>query len=287
MQFISEDLKKFDDSGKNVCVYSPDLLELFVKYTPKDFPEFSSRLFYFWKKQKRPIPVSVAIKLMNENNVEKINIKSFSVGSGNRIIPPEHNSQFFYFLGLLLGDGCLVHRKRGQYKNMYHVQISFATKKEAGICRSIVNRLFEINSSIYLGKGCYNLCIYSKPLVILLNSIYDIPIGEKYSKLHVPKLIKFSSRSLISYFLKGVFDSDGNIYRYRKGKSVQLRQHSESFIRELRELFSRVGIDFRPPYYDKANNSWVLWTSKKDLVDNFIKKIINLKLQNAPVAQPG
>ena len=75
-----------------------------------------------------------------------------------------------------------------------------------------------------------------------------------------------------------MFDSDGNIYNYRRGKSVQLRQKSKRFLDELRLLFIFLGLDFHESYQDIANGSWVLWSSKKALVDNFIKKIIALKL---------
>ena len=48
-----------------------------------------------------------------------------------------------------------------------------------------------------------------------------------------------------------------------------------------------IEIDFNNPYYDKANDSWVLLSSKKIVVDSFINEIHNLKISCAPVAQPG
>ena len=86
--------------------------------------------------------------------------------------------------------------------------------------------------------------------------------------------------------MKGVFDSDGNLYLHRGRRSIQLRQKSKDFLFELFNLFKEIGIEFNNPYYDKANNSWVLWSSKKELVDNFINKIIDFKVE-ASVAQPG
>ncbi len=65
------------------------------------------------------------------------------------------------------------------------------------------------------------------------------------------------------------------------------------FSKELsKELYSFSPKDFpnyssRPPYYDKANNSWVLWSSKKSLVNTFIKKINSFSVRNALVTQPG
>jgi len=278
MEFTKEDLETFTDSGRSVCISSPDLLPLLKKYKACAFPEFSNRLYYFWLSGRRPIPLLVVIRIMEENNLRKLDVIFFSVGSGNRVSFLKNDFYMSYFLGLLLGDECLVHRKRGECKNMYHLQISFATEEDAKYGQLLTNYLFNIKSSIYFGRNCYNLCVYSKPLVMILNRIYQIPIGKKYLKLIVPEKIKISSKKSIVYFLKGVFDSDGNIYSYRNGESVQLRQKSKNFLDELRLLFISIGLDFHEPYQDIANGSWVLWSSKKVLVDNFIKKIIALKL---------
>lgn len=107
---------------------------------------------------------------------------------------------------------------------------------------------------------------------------YEIPLGLKYASIKVPEIIKTSSDKQIKLFLRGVFDSDGNIYLHRGKKSVQLRQKSNIFLKELRDLFFKIGVEFREPYYDIGNNSWVLWTSKKETVDNFIKKIMSVNI---------
>lgn len=70
-------------------------------------------------------------------------------------------------------------------------------------------------------------------------------------------------------------------------KAIQLRQKSGRFLEGLNRLLRELNLIFNPPYYDKANNSWVLLSSKKDLVDNFIKNIIDFKALEAPIAQPG
>lgn len=280
MEFTEQNLASFKYSGKDICVYSSQVQNCLKNYNRRSFKNYSSRIYYYWLNGQKPLPLPVVLRIMAEKSLKKVDIASFSIGSGNSIIPPIHDKTFFYFLGLLLGDGCLVHSLKSKSKNTYLIQISFVTKTEAEFGASLIRKLFDVKSSIYRGRGCYNLCTYSKPLVILLNSLYEIPLGKKYPSIKVPELVKASKQKEdIPFFLKGVFDSDGNIYRYRKGKSVQLRQHSEKFIRELHELFLKIGLDFRQPYYDRANDSWVLWSSKKELVDNFINKIIELKLE--------
>ena len=113
---------------------------------------------------------------------------------------------------------------------------------------------------------------------MILHKKYQIPIGLKYGSIKVPDIINSSNKIKITSFLKGVFDSDGNIYLHRGRKCVQLRQKSYSFLKQLQSLFNILGIEFRDPYYDKANGYWVLWSSKKELVNNFINKIVSFQL---------
>ena len=280
MEFTKQILQCLNDSGKNVCITSKELSKTMRKYSPKDFPDFSPRLVYFWKNGERPIPIKTAVEIMNNNKIKSININNFSISGGNKIkFPNRETIPFCYLLGLILGDGCLIHRKRESNKNTYLIQISFCDKEQANSIKRLTKNLFDINSSIHFHSGCYNLLTHSKPLVLILNKMYQIPIGLKYSSIKVPDIIVNSNNTKIKAFLKGVFDSDGNIYIHKNKKSVQLRQKSQTFLTQIHQLFCRIDICFRNPYYDKANNSWLLWSSKKSLVDNFIKKIIDFNIE--------
>ncbi len=281
MRFNKNLLKKFHDNGKNVCAFSDSIISYLNEYSYKDFPDFSTRLYYYWKKGTKAIPLEIILKIMYDNKLNSVEIDSFSMGGGNNIYPPNENGiLFYYFLGLILGDGCLIHAKREGNKNTYLIQISFRKKENALKIQKVSKELFGIGGSIYSGRRYFNLCLFSKPLVLLLHHKYQIPIGLKYNEIRVPNIVKRNpNKKTVKAFLKGVFDSDGNIYRHRKNKCVQLRQKSYSFIDELRQLFVSLDLNFRNPYFDRANRSWVLWTSKKELVDNFINQVITLKIR--------
>lgn len=275
MELTKEILLNLKDSGKDICIYSKDISKKLIKYSSNDFRDFSRTSYYYWIKGLRPVPLRVIIRIIKEKKLKKINVKYFSMSGGNKLtFPKETNLYFCYILGLILGDGCLVHQKKDKNRNTYLVKITFREKKEAEIIKSLFKKLFEIESSIYLGRGCYDLCIYSKPLVLILNKKYQIPMGKKYGLICVPKLILNGNYNMKRAFLKGVFDSDGNVYYHNDTKVVQLRQKSGKFLSQLKNLFLEINIDFNNPYYDCANNSWVLWSSKKELVDNFINDII-------------
>jgi intein/homing endonuclease len=287
MKFTLILLEKLFSYGSEVCGASEELLKILSNYSNKDFPEFSTRIFYYWRLGKKPLPLSVIVRLMEDKKISSVDIDYFSIRGGNKIfLPNENDPSFSYFLGLILGDGCLVQTKRGELKSSCRIQISFRTKEEAQRIAILCESFFDLPCSIYNGKGCFDLCVFSKPLVLIMSHRYEIPLGKKYYKIQIPQIIFRGKTSNKIAFLKGVFDSDGNIYIHRNRLSIQLRQKSEKFLRQLKSLFSEVGIEFNPPYYDKANDSWVLWSSKKELVDTFINKIVGFKFE-APVAQPG
>ena len=257
MEFTKNLLENLKDSGKNICVYSKELSIYLNDYNCKTFSNYSTRSYYFWLHEKRPLPLDVVLKILDDKMLDNINVKYFSVGGGNKVnFPNENDLRFCYFIGLILGDGCLVHRKRDANRNTYAIQIVFRKRKDAEKIKISVKDLFDVKSSIYPGVGdCFVLAVYSKPLVLILNKKYQIPIGLKYNSLCVPNLFINGNASMKKAFLKGVFDSDGNLYAYRKSKAVQLRQKSKYFLDGIRDLLSEVELVFNNPYFDKANNS--------------------------------
>ena len=73
--------------------------------------------------------MGVVFKIMKDNNLDKVFIKSFSINGGNKVcFPYEKDLSFCYLLGLILGDGCLVHRNRNENRNTYLIKITFQKK---------------------------------------------------------------------------------------------------------------------------------------------------------------
>ena len=275
MYFTIEEIKKFDFDGKSICFRSKDKKfdKIIENLNPVDFRDVSSRLVSFWKENKRPIALKYLTRICNDNKIERLNIRSISVNGGNQLIfPEENNPKLYYLLGLILGDGCLCYKNKFQNGGSYRLQITVRYKKEVHQIRNLIKDLFNIDSSFYKDKGCYNVCTFSKVLVIFLNKIYDIPIGKKHKHMKVPIAVK-KDKVYIKYFLKGLFDSDGNIYKHRNSECLQIRQKSKSFIEEIQLLLKIVGIEIGGPYYDKANGSTLLWSSKKETLDRFKNEI--------------
>ncbi len=281
MELGVKDLKRLISNKKNICILFNDLAleETISNLNPKEVEGVSERSIYYWKRKERPIPVSCLIDICEKNNIERVNVSSLSINSGNTINLPENvDFRLYYFLGLLLGDGCLcISKERELKRQSYSVRIAVKGKERINHVSELMEHLFGIRPSCHKGKGCYDVCIYSKALLFFLNTYYEIPIGEKYDSIRVPAKIKNDS-VYIKYFLRGLMDSDGNKYFHRGKLCFQLRQKSKKFLNQVYLLFRFVGLSVRPPYFDKANNSWVIWCSKKSVVDKFINDIGALKL---------
>ncbi len=277
MGFTIKILKKIADSGQEICIFSYELSSLLFQFKPSDFENFSTRSYYFWRMQERPIPLSVVINLLEKSNFQNLEIESFSIQGGNLIkIPNGINESLSYLLGIILGDGCLIHQER-EKRNSWCVQITSSSLEKINFLKSLIKSLFGIDAVYYAVRTYYQLYAFSKPLVMLLSELYELPIGLKYATIKVPESIR-GNNIWKRAFIKGVFECDGNIYKHHSGAAVQLRQKSKSFLDEIRSISADLDIFFHEPYYDKANGSWVLWTCKKSVVDNFINKIIHHKI---------
>ena len=282
MELSLQELERFDYEYKKLSFYTDT--DFLKNIKPTHLCGFSIRSFYYWKNQERPIPLKVLLLVCKYKKLDKVEITSISLNAGNSIDAPCLDEQFSYFLGFLLGDGCLSISKDKGGKRSYAVRIAIKEKKCLYEMIDLSKLLFGTNVSHCSAKGCYELCVYSKVLVLFLHVVFQIPIGKKYARIQVPKKLKGYNQ--IKYFLKGLMDTDGNIYLHRKKTCFQLRQKSGRFLNEIYDLFHQVDIPVNKPYYDKANNSWVIWASKTATVDKFINEINALNFDGR-VAQLG
>ncbi|MAG39624.1 hypothetical protein CMI41_01500 [Candidatus Pacearchaeota archaeon] len=278
MKFTIKILKNLSDTGQEICIFSDEFSSLLFQLSSNYFKGFSIRSYYFWRNKERPIPLSVVVALCKDLNLKFLEIQSFSIKGGNLIkFPKFFNEELSYFLGIILGDGCLIHQKR-EKRNSWCVQVTSSSLEKINFLESLVKSLFGADAVHYSVRTYYQMYIFSKPLVMLLAELYELPVGLKYDTIKVPEIVK-KNNIWKRAFIKGVFECDGNIYKHRSGIAVQLRQKSKSFLDEIRLIGADLGIFFHEPYYDRANNSWVLWTCKKSVVDNFINKIIHHKIK--------
>ncbi|MCK5342806.1 MAG: hypothetical protein KAR20_05350, partial [Candidatus Heimdallarchaeota archaeon] len=78
-------MKSLVDSGQEVCIFSKEASILFSDFSRNDFNNFSTRSYYLWKNQERPIPLSAVIKIIEKLNLKNLEVEYFSTKGGNKI----------------------------------------------------------------------------------------------------------------------------------------------------------------------------------------------------------
>lgn len=110
---------------------------------------------------------------------------------------------FMKFLGLFLGDGCVINRKKQPEKQDFIVLFA---KKEREL-NAIINCLNELRvnykQSINKNNGVYQFYIYNKSLLEYLK-----PLGKAKEK-YIPKEIFKYDKEILKYLFYGLIESDG------------------------------------------------------------------------------
>lgn len=158
-------------------------------------------------------------------------------------------SDWYYFFGLLLGDGCI------QDKN---ILISSKDEEIISFLENLCVRL-KLKLSIFQEKSkAKRLQISSKPLVSFLR---ELGFTEKREKKKIPQRVLKAGPDEIGFLLRGLFDTDG----YCSGKinskknSVNLRcgftNTSKELIDQVRNLLLQLGITNRTQVCFKGGKS--------------------------------
>jgi phosphate starvation-inducible PhoH-like protein len=137
--------------------------------------------------------------------------------------------EFAYFMGALVGDGCLTQRSR--------IILSSADESIISIFRAIAEKF---NLHVF-GNGKnrpYDYIIASAQLYQLLEHL-GMSTGGAHSK-RIPKAIMEAPEYLVTSFLRGLFDTDGTIEK-RDG-TISLSSVSESLIHETQIVLLNFGI---------------------------------------------
>ena len=143
----------------------------------------------------------------------------------------ELDTEFAYFMGLAVGDGCL--RRYPDRVNGALVALSTADAEVGAHVEATADRF-----GLHAPRHGYDYRIRSTQLYGLLThlGVEDAPAHEK----RVPPTILRSPKPQVVAFLQGLFDADGTVDR-RSG-SVSLSTASESLAREVQLLLLNLGI---------------------------------------------
>lgn len=184
-------------------------------------------------------------------------------------------SELAEIVGIMLGDGSLYINK----KLKFHTTISFHKNEYSYL--SYVKSLFE--------KYFYPYSFYINELkdeILLLNisicigrilKIVGLKEGNKVkNRVEIPKWI-FSSRRFIMSLVKGMFDTDGCVYKkYANYAQIQFKFGSYPLVKSLKKAL--INLNFNPTKIQKELNQkgtfgWKFYLSRQKEIDRFFMEI--------------
>lgn len=199
-------------------------------------------------------------KIKTNHNIGLVDIKNKEI----RIKKPVLSNKLAEFLGALAGDG---------HMNVITCEVSISMDKDldgnySDYIIKLYKELFNINARKYVQEG-YNKVkcfVYSKGLVEFLSKEYDVPIGKKKGKLHIPKKVK-ENRGLLKSYIRGVFDTDGSFHRHHKKDSMLgIISMDPTFIEELKVALERL-------HFTTSLKNKNLHVYRKEEIERFFKEI--------------
>lgn len=187
---------------------------------------------------------------------------------------PKLNSRFAYFLGLLLGDGCLGAMRAP----VIHLVGDLIDERDYydRIVVPLISRLFGRNPHPHIKKGqqAYAVEFYSRQLVEYLVSEIGFP-GQGMPK-SIPQIIRTSSAKIKRSFLCGLFDADGSLIFSLKSygsycyPAVEIKSVDRTIIEVAREML--LGLGLRATIR-KSAESWVVSVNGTVQLERWMKLI--------------
>lgn len=143
--------------------------------------------------------------------------------------------ELYHFMGLFIGNGC-YHTKFGE-KN-YYLSLSNGIEKKEDVMKKVI---------VPLQEKCYikNYWQKSKIFDIEMNGLTLCRLMEDFRNVNgkiIPQWMFNETEENISYFISGLFDSDGSIGKRGNGYIITYTSINECLIRDIQRLLWFIGI---------------------------------------------
>ena len=191
------------------------------------------------------IPISRSTKARYNN--QRINISI-----------PEPSADLAEFIGLLLGDGHLTPTQ---------VTVTLGKKDQyATAVRELIERLFGITpKSVFSKKGDETIYFGSTVIVRWLLAM-GLAKNKVRAQVSVPAWI-LRSEQYTRAALRGLFDTDGSVYRVRSGLQISFTNHSRPLLIMVRNMLQN--LHFHPSQVSGPR----LYLTRKEDCARFFREI--------------
>ena len=266
--FLEKNLQKnkicLDNLGSLI---KPKLAKFSVKEISSNL-NVSERLIYYWFKNQRPIPIDKLVELEEkfemsvlEEAYNKSKFMSINGVPNKTKICRELTLELCYLVGYIYGDGHLG-------KN-YDFLLTDFSEDNILVSRCLIKKIFGMDFKWGYRKDRNYFFIDSSWKIgqILLNKLFEMPLGKKNNKLSLPRLINNAGKKERFSFCLGLLAADygGNSFT----------QTSFNLIKSINKILTENNLKsklFGPygPYSGNEVPKYVLFIPKET------QKIINL-----------
>lgn len=204
-----------------------------------------------WRGKNGKAPVLMPLlKLLKFSRNEWLSIDVVKMYQSNKWvkIPTKITPMLSELIGRHVGDGSIT-------KTTNSIKLTTAEKRFAILHAKEFKQIFGVEPEIKKGNGNYwDVVINSKPLCVLLNKIFEQPIGKKARTAHEPKIIAKSGRQNEILFLRGISDTDGSIWRTRSGAlAFEIGSTSKTLIRDCERILNCLGFSTHVIFQKEKN----------------------------------
>ncbi|MEI6345876.1 MAG: LAGLIDADG family homing endonuclease [bacterium] len=174
-------------------------------------------------------------------------------------IPEEYSDELAEFIGIMLGDGHLSH---------FQAVVTLGTKEVpyARYVRRLITKLFKAEASISIRADGYRDVYLSSVVVTKWLRTHGLVSNKVLGQVAPPKWI-FTKPSFKEAFIRGVFDTDGSVYKLRFGVQVSFSNRSRPLLRSLQLALRQL------QYTPSEISGYQLYLTKNSDLRRFLKEI--------------
>ncbi len=204
------------------------------------------------------LPRNKHMRIVNQDD-DSYYVKIFSTKTVTRL--PKHlTSDLAEFLGWFVAEGNIS-------KEAVTICNADAKKRERII---ELFRMFVSRDRIAKAKDGVRITVYSTPLVLFLEHLFEMPLARKKSYvIKVPHIIFKSTPKILSSFLKGAYEGDGHIDNVK----IEYGTMSKSLIEGIAYLLTSVGVKYK--FWRRKDGLCLLTISGKIEIQKFKRAVYN------------
>lgn len=173
-------------------------------------------------------------------------------------IPKVYSPELAELIGILLGDGHITPTQ---------ITVTLGKKDEyADYVADLIYKIFKAKPKNTVLKSGHRLIYIGSTAIVRWLMSMGLAQNKIKNQVDVPRWI-FQKKNFRRRALRGLFDTDGSVYKLKFGNQISFTNYSKPLIRSVREML--IGLKFHP----SKIKSKKLYLTRKDDLRRFYKEI--------------